>query len=79
MGGQKRNLDIQNEVSGKESWLPLVLPVKEKKFLKNFHTVFPHSFLMKVYITLILKPDTLQKRMNVHTVITDECWYKNTK
>ena len=28
------------------------------KFLKNFHTVFPHSFLMKVYITLILKPDT---------------------
>ena len=49
------------------------------KFLKNFHTVFPHSFLMKVYITLILKPDTLQKRMNVHTVITDECWYKNTK
>ena len=49
------------------------------KFLKNFHTVFPHSFLKKVHATLILKPDTVQKRMNVHTVITDECWYKNTK
>ena len=31
MGGQKSNLDTWNEGPWKESWVPLVLPVKEKK------------------------------------------------